>query len=76
LARWYIQTAQKLEDLKKAIDILHWVVKYASPSGLLAEQLNPFDASPISVSPLIWSHAEFVIAVCEYLQKYQQLSPS
>ncbi len=75
LARWHISTAQNLEDLRKAMDILRWVVKYSSPSGLLAEQLNPFDATPISVSPLIWSHAEFVIAVCEYMQKHQQLSP-
>lgn len=65
-----------LEDLKKALDILVWVVKYSLPSGVLAEQVNPYDASPISVSPLIWSHAEFVIAVCEYLEKYQLLSSS
>jgi len=49
-------------------------VKHALPSGVLAEQLNPFDASPISVSPLVWSHAEFVLTVSEYIDKYQQLS--
>jgi GH15 family glucan-1,4-alpha-glucosidase len=76
LARWHIKTANSLEDLKKALDILVWVVKYSLPSGVLAEQVNPYDASPISVSPLIWSHAEFVIAVCEYLEKYQLLSSS
>jgi glucoamylase len=73
LARWYIKTAVSLADLKKALDILVWTVKRALPSGVLAEQLNPYDASPISVSPLIWSHAEFVIAVCEYLDKHQQI---
>jgi GH15 family glucan-1,4-alpha-glucosidase len=74
LARYYVKTAASLEDLKKALDLLGWVVKCALPSGVLAEQLNPFDASPISVSPLVWSHAEFVIAVCEYLEKYQLLT--
>jgi len=74
LARWHIAAAASKEDLKKALDILNWVVKYASPSGVLAEQLNPFDASPLSVSPLIWSHAEFVITVCRYIDKYRQLS--
>lgn len=74
LARWHIAAAASKEDLKKALDILNWVVKYASPSGVLAEQLNPFDASPLSVSPLIWSHAEFVITVCGYIDKYRQLS--
>ena len=74
LARWHIAAAASKEDLKKALDILNWIVKYASPSGVLAEQLNPFDANPLSVSPLIWSHAEFVITVCEYIDKYRQLS--
>ena len=76
LARWYVKTALSFGDLKKALDILSWSAKHSLPSGVLAEQLNPYDASPISVSPLIWSHAEFVIAVCEYLDKYQQLSSS
>ncbi len=75
LARWYIKIAQKPEELKRAMDLLRWVVKFALPSGILAEQLNPSNASPISVSPLIWSHAEFVIAICEYLEKFQQLTP-
>jgi GH15 family glucan-1,4-alpha-glucosidase len=75
LARWHIQLATSIFDLKKGLEILSWVAKYALPSGILAEQLNSYDASPISVSPLIWSHAEFVIAVCEYIEKYNQLTP-
>ncbi len=74
LARWQMQTARSMSDLKKALDILGWTAKYSLPSGILAEQMNPYDASPLSVSPLVWSHAEYVIAVCEYLEKYQQLS--
>jgi GH15 family glucan-1,4-alpha-glucosidase len=41
---------------------------------MLPEQINPFSGEPISVSPLVWSHAEFVIAVCEYLEKHKILS--
>jgi GH15 family glucan-1,4-alpha-glucosidase len=74
LARWHVAAAKTLEDLKEAMVLISWVVKYASPSGILAEQLNPHDATPISVSPLVWSHAEFVLTVAEYLEKYQQLS--
>lgn len=74
LARWYIRIANSMQELKKGLDILHWVVKYALPSGVLAEQLNPYNANPLSVSPLIWSHAEFVIAVCEYIEKYQLIA--
>jgi len=25
------------------------------------------------VSPLVWSHAEFVISVCEYIEKQKEL---
>jgi GH15 family glucan-1,4-alpha-glucosidase len=74
LARWYIKTAVSPPELRKGLDMLSWVAKYALPSGVLAEQLHPYDASPISVSPLVWSHAEFVIAVCEYIEKYTQLA--
>jgi len=41
---------------------------------MLAEQINPQTANPISVSPLVWSHAEFVLAVCEYIEKQKELS--
>ena len=48
--------------------------KHSLPSGVLAEQIDPLTGTPISVSPLVWSHAEYVIAVCEYLNKYRELS--
>jgi len=75
LARWHIASAKSFEQLSKAMTLILWVVKHARQSGVLAEQLNPYDATPISVSPLVWSHAEFVLAVSEYIAKYQQLSP-
>ncbi len=39
------------------------------PSGVLAEQINPHTHEPISVSPLTWSHATFIMAVQEYINK-------
>ncbi len=74
LARWYIASAQTTEDMKQALGVIAWVAKNARASGVLAEQLNPYDATPISVSPLVWSHAEFVLAVTEYLEKYPLIS--
>ena len=74
LARWYIATALSLEELNRALNLLNWTAKHASPSGILAEQINPYTGNPISVAPLIWSHAEFVIAVCEYVEKQRELS--
>jgi GH15 family glucan-1,4-alpha-glucosidase len=74
LARWYIATAQTLKDLTKALNLLNWATQHASKSGMLAEQINPHTGNPLSVSPLVWSHAEFVMAVCEYIEKQKELS--
>ena len=63
-----------LEELNRGLSLLNWAAKHASPSGMLAEQINPHTGNPLSVSPLVWSHAEFVIAVCEYIEKQKELS--
>jgi GH15 family glucan-1,4-alpha-glucosidase len=49
------------------------VVRHARPSGVLSEQLHPFGERPISVCPLSWSHAEVIITVIDYLDKYHLL---
>lgn len=73
LAQYKIATAHTLEELRSAVDILKWVVRHARPSGVLPEQLHPFGERPISVCPLSWSHAEVIITVKDYLEKYHQL---
>jgi glucoamylase len=72
LARWYIAAAVSIEELKKGMELIKWAAKNALSSGALAEQLNPYTGEPISATPLLWSHAEFVNAVCEYLNKRQE----
>jgi GH15 family glucan-1,4-alpha-glucosidase len=72
-ARTQTATAKTSQDLNKTLDTLTWTADHALKSGILAEQINPYDGTPISVAPLVWSHAEFVMAVCEYLEKYKQL---
>jgi GH15 family glucan-1,4-alpha-glucosidase len=54
------------------MELLNWATKNAATSGALAEQLNPYSGEPISARPLLWSHAGFVTAVCEYINKYQE----
>lgn len=76
MARWYIARANSMEELTKGLDLLFWVTKHSPPSGVLGEQLDPYTGEPVSVSPLIWSHAEFVIAVYEYLDKHRRISSS
>jgi GH15 family glucan-1,4-alpha-glucosidase len=73
LARWYIATASTVEELNKALTLLKWTARHALRSGELPEQISPLTGEAISAAPLAWSHAEFVIAVCEYIEKQEEL---
>ena len=74
LAEYYIARARSLEELDVVRDLFDWVVEMALDSGVLSEQLSPADSSPLSVAPLTWSHAGFVVAVIKYLGKVRELS--
>jgi hypothetical protein len=65
--------AKSKEELKPALELIEWVVKHALPSGVLAEQVNPFHDEPLSVSPLTWSHSELLSAIMAYLQRVREL---
>ena len=73
LAEYYIARAKSFDDLKDAINIFEWVVKSALSTGVLSEQLDPCSGLTLSVAPLTWSHAGFVIAVIKYLEKLDDL---
>lgn len=72
-AQHVIATARTLDDLRPAAEILDWAGQRASPSGVMAEQFNPHDGAPLSVSPLTWSHATVVSTVLEYARKHAEL---
>ncbi|TMB47163.1 MAG: glycoside hydrolase family 15 protein [Chloroflexi bacterium] len=76
LAQWYIATAKTTHDLKPARDIINWVVAHQMPAGLLSEQLDPNTGAPLSVSPLTWSHAEFIVTVDDFCRKAERLRRS
>lgn len=71
LAQYHIARAGAVEDLHPAREILEWVAARALPSGVLGEQIHPRANTPLSVSPLVWSHAEYVITYLNYLEKFQ-----
>jgi glucoamylase len=73
LAEWYAQTARHPDELSQAMELLEWVAGHALPSGILAEQVNPYTDQPLSVSPLTWSHAAYVSTVLTYLQRKHHL---
>ena len=73
LADYRIASARTLEELESAVEILEWVTKRALPSGVLAEQVDPLTGTPLSVSPLTWSHSTVVATVIAYLRKLEAL---
>jgi glucoamylase len=72
LAQYRIAHATSIEELRQALPLLTWVLNHALPSGVMAEQINPFTGDPLSVSPLTWSHAEYVLTVRWYLGKWHK----
>lgn len=61
LAQYY-QAAGRTQD---AMALLQWAFDRRSPSGTFSEQFDPETGEPISVSPLVWSHAELVNTVLD-----------
>lgn len=72
-AQWKIALAKDAAELDSAKKMIEWVQKYASPAGILAEQLHPHTGAPLSVAPLTWSHATYIETVLKYLEKEQSL---
>ncbi|CDN44904.1 MULTISPECIES: glycoside hydrolase family 15 protein [Paenibacillus] len=76
VANFEIESATSLAELEAPRRTLEWVVRQSLESGVLPEQLNPYDGSPLSVAPLTWSHATFVQSVSKYAAKYKELAGS
>jgi GH15 family glucan-1,4-alpha-glucosidase len=74
LAQWHIAVARSPEDLAPALEILEWAASRALPSGVLAEQVDPLNGDPLSVSPLTWSHATLVTTARDYVRRHAELS--
>ncbi len=74
LAQHQIARASTPEELRPAREILEWAATHALPSGVLPEQIHPRAGLPLSVSPLAWSHAEYVITYLNYVEKFQSFT--
>src|SRR5258708_35217521 len=51
LAEYHIAQAHTMDELHEALYWLNWVAQRVLPSGVLAEQVNPYTNEPLSVSP-------------------------
>jgi len=73
-AEWLVATAKSVNDLTEVEKLMRWAIQHALPSGVMAEQVDPFTGAPMSVSPLTWSHASYIKVTQEYLSKLKQLT--
>lgn len=65
LANYYID----IDRLDRSFELINWVLKRKSQAGLLAEQYHPTTGEPLSVCPLVWSHASFAYTIQKLARK-------
>lgn len=61
IAQYYARTKQPA----KAKQYIKWTLERSLPSGILSEQVHPISSQPISVAPLVWSHAELINTILD-----------
>ncbi len=74
---WHAQTqiaaATSREGLREPLEWLRWAKRYADPTGVLPESLNPDTGKHLSVSPLTWSHSEVIKTALDWCDKRKSL---
>jgi glucoamylase len=74
VAEWLTKIAESEVDLAASRELLDWAAQHSLPSGILPEQLHPFSGEPLSVSPLTWSHAAYIVFVLAYIRAQERLN--
>jgi GH15 family glucan-1,4-alpha-glucosidase len=62
---WIAQYYIRIQQLDKARHYVDWSISHALPSGMLSEQVNPDTGFVVSITPLVWSHAELVNTILD-----------
>lgn len=63
---WLAQYLIGCKDKESARVYIDWAMSRQMPSGVMSEQFNPETGEPLSVAPLVWSHAEMVNTLLDY----------
>jgi len=74
LAEYEIARAKTKKELMSALKYLEWTIDQTNSAGMLSEQLDAGSGAPVSVMPLVWSHAQYVITFLAYVHKLEQFS--
>jgi GH15 family glucan-1,4-alpha-glucosidase len=62
---WLAQYAVETGDTGYYEAVLDWIERRLDATGIMAEQLSPDGSQAVSVSPLIWSHAEYLTTILD-----------
>lgn len=62
---WVAQYAQESGNSALRDKIVEWVEASAGTTHMLSEQVNPVSGEALSVSPLVWSHAEYMATLLD-----------
>jgi GH15 family glucan-1,4-alpha-glucosidase len=62
---WVAQYYLGMGMIDQATKLIQYSMEHSLLSGVLSEQLNPNDGAPISVAPLVWSHAEIINTILD-----------
>ncbi|HET9098648.1 MAG TPA: glycoside hydrolase family 15 protein [Candidatus Saccharimonadales bacterium] len=62
---WLAQYFHSMGEEAQADSLLDWAMTRQLASGAISEQFDPEDASPLGVTPLVWSHAEMVNTILD-----------
>ncbi len=62
---WLAQLYLSLDRHEDAQLLIDWTKQRALPSGSFSEQFDPEDGTALGVTPLVWSHAEFINTVLD-----------
>lgn len=65
---WVAQYYLQLNRTAEAGKLVDWSLAHALPSGVLSEQVEPTHGTIISVTPLVWSHAELINTLLDLQQ--------
>lgn len=66
---WLAQYYVRVGNLERANQLVAWVESKTLPSGVMPEQIHSVQGTPMSVTPLVWSHAEYINTVLDLTQK-------
>lgn len=57
---WMAQYYHDQGNSERAHQIMEWAMSKTTASGIFSEQIDPMTSEQVGVSPLVWSHAEFI----------------